>query len=387
MAQYYLTNMAVNIPKILNPALDSIKALIISANQVCQNLLKEPAIEHESKLKQMFEHSSTMINKVIKETILTEEKKKDPEVHVEYKELPIQEALMMTLTSNKKVMVSMFEEIIRGRLLVYYLKQFPIKLTYNNKRIPWNTRLMLGIPNPMPTTYHYKTKDVDIQAQQDMLMRNTMPCIAKSMEASRTTVLTIQHLRLIETYNEYIHAMNMNLNEHLKLLPFEIYNPIHHAPLEGRHQTLLKLYCFMSFYFMTHASIHQAMSNLSDEIQTFLLDIGQEEYTLPLMNGLKWNLKMNQSSLWILKEHKRIVARRIYKKRQNKNKPPEDEQTANMNDMTKEEREYYELRQLMGNTEDRINKPSEIDREHFRGYEYKKQTRKLNISDKLIMYG
>ena len=40
MVQYYLTNMAVNIPKILNPALDSIKALIISANQVCQNLLK-----------------------------------------------------------------------------------------------------------------------------------------------------------------------------------------------------------------------------------------------------------------------------------------------------------------------------------------------------------
>ena len=149
---------------------------------------------------------------------------------------------------------------------------------------------MLGIPNPLPTSYHDNTKNVDLQAQQDMLMRNTMPCIAKSMEASRTTVLTIQHLRLIETYNEYIHAINMNLNEHLKLLPFEIYNPIHHAPLEGRHQTLLKLYCFMSFYFMTHASIHQAMSNLSDEIQTFLLDISQEEYTLPLMNGLKWNL-------------------------------------------------------------------------------------------------
>ena len=52
--------------------------------------------------------------------------------------------------------------------------------------------------------------------------------------------------------------------------------------------------------------------------------------------------------------------------------------------MTKKEREYYELRQLMGNTENRIDKPSEIDQEYFRGYKYKKQTRKLNVSDKLI---
>ena len=71
MAQYYLPNMAVNIPKILNPALDSIKALIISANQVCQNLLKGPAMDHESKLKQMFEHSSTMIYKAIKADVWT----------------------------------------------------------------------------------------------------------------------------------------------------------------------------------------------------------------------------------------------------------------------------------------------------------------------------
>ena len=60
---------------------------------------------------------------------------------------------------------------------------------------------MLGIPNPMPTTYHNNTTDVDIQAQQDILMKNTLPCIAKSIEASRTTVLTIQHLRIIEKYN------------------------------------------------------------------------------------------------------------------------------------------------------------------------------------------
>ena len=86
------------------------------------------------------------------------------------------------------------------------------------------------------------------------------------MEASRTTVLTIQHLQIIETYNEYIHAMNMNLHEHLKFLPGEIYNPIHHAPLEGSHQTLLKLYCFMSLYFMTHTSINQAIHNLSNEL-------------------------------------------------------------------------------------------------------------------------
>ena len=178
--------------------------------------------------------------------------------------------------------------------------------------------------------------------------------------------------------------MNRNLHEHLSLLPCGIYDPIHHAPFEGRHQTLLKLYCFMSLYFMTYSSITQAISNLSDEIQTFILDIGQEEYTLHIMNGLKWNLKVNQSSLWILKEHTRIVARKIYNKRKSEIQPLQEERSTNLDNMSTEERELYELRQLMGDTEDRTDKLSAIDQEQFRGYEYKKQTRKLNVSNKLI---
>jgi uncharacterized protein YaaW (UPF0174 family) len=134
MAHYYLTNMAVNIPKIINPALDSIKSLIISANQVCQNLLKVPASEHESTLKQMIEQFSNIINTALKETILTGQKNQDPESKIEYKPVPIKEALILTLNSNKEVMVDMFKEIIRGRLLVYYVKQFPVTSEYNNKR-------------------------------------------------------------------------------------------------------------------------------------------------------------------------------------------------------------------------------------------------------------
>jgi len=55
MAHYYLTNMAINIPKIVNPALDLIKAQIISTNQVCQSMLTGPAHEYESKLRQKVE--------------------------------------------------------------------------------------------------------------------------------------------------------------------------------------------------------------------------------------------------------------------------------------------------------------------------------------------
>jgi hypothetical protein len=162
--------------------------------------------------------------------------------------------------------------------------------------------------------YHHKTTDIDLQEQQDILMKNTLPYIAKSIEASRTTVLTIQHLRIIEKYNEYIHSINMNLHDHLSLLPTGIYTLIHETPFKSKHQTLLKLYCFMSLYFMTHAAIDQAIKNLTDEIQTFLLDIGQEEYMIQIMNGLSWQLKMSQSSLWAMREHKHIVALRRYNK-------------------------------------------------------------------------
>ena len=72
---------------------------------------------------------------------------------------------------------------------------------------------------------------------------------------------------------------------------------MHEAPFKTQHKTLLKLYCFMSLYVMTHASINQAILNLNEEIQTFLPDIGQEEYMLHLLNGIRWQLKMNQSSL------------------------------------------------------------------------------------------
>ena len=122
---------------------------------------------------------------------------------------------------------------------------------------------------------------------------------------------------------------------------------------------------FLSLYVITHASITQAVLYLKDEIQTFLLEIGQEEYMLNIMNGIRWQIKMNQSSLCVMKERKRIVASRIYNKRKNKNQPPkeEEETSPNLSHMSTEERELYELPQLMGTTEDMTSKISATGRD------------------------
>ena len=174
---------------------------------------------------------------------------------------------------------------------------------------------MLGIPNPMPKRYHYRTTDIDVHAQQDLLMRNTLPYIARSIEASRTTVLAIQHLRIIDTYNEYINFINCNYHDQIHTLPLMWYNPLKDAPFQATHMALLKIYCFMGLYGMTHAAIEEAVTNLTEEIQTFLLNIGQESYTIPLINGLRWQIKMTPDSLNILKHHKYTVAHRRYIKR------------------------------------------------------------------------
>ena len=52
--------------------------------------------------------------------------------------------------------------------------------------------------------------------------------------------------------------------------------------------------------------------------------------------------------------------------------------------MSAEDRELYELRQLMGNTEDTASKGSETGRERFRNYEYKNHDRKIHVSSQLI---
>ena len=66
----------------------------------------------------------------------------------------------------------------------------------------------------------------------------------------------------------------------------------------------------MSLYFMSYSAMTQAVTNLTDEIQQFLLDIGQEEYTITILNGVKWILKMNQYTLATLRDHKYKVALR-----------------------------------------------------------------------------
>jgi hypothetical protein len=80
---------------------------------------------------------------------------------------------------------------------------------------------------------------------------------------------------------------------------------------------------------------------------------------------------MSHSSTVVMREHKRTVALRRYNKRKDKNKPSQDEIPDNLEHMSKEDRELYELRQLIGATEEIIIKLPETGRDKFRNYEYK----------------
>ena len=93
---------------------------------------------------------------------------------------------------------------------------------------------------------------------------------------------------------------------------------------------------------------------------------------------------MTPDSLMILKNHKYTVARRRYTKRQSQNQPPDEEEPVDMEHMSKEERDIYELRQLMGEEEDYNTNKQEIRRDHFRTYEYKPQSRKLDGTNTMI---
>ena len=98
-------------------------------------------------------------------------------------------------------MTALLEEIIKSRLLTEYVNNTNIHPKKINKPIPWDTHLMGGIPNPMPSTYHSKSKDInnllEIQAQQDIIMFNTLPNIIKLINSTHTCALTIQHFRKI----------------------------------------------------------------------------------------------------------------------------------------------------------------------------------------------
>ena len=78
-----------------------------------------PSNEYESKLQQMISQSSTIINTSIKDTQKTAQTSQDAEVINEYQTIPIKEAMFKVMEINKTVMVEMFEEIIKGRLLIY----------------------------------------------------------------------------------------------------------------------------------------------------------------------------------------------------------------------------------------------------------------------------
>ena len=109
--------MAVHIPQIVNPALDIIKSSIISANIICKPLVSGPATEYEQKLRIMIEQSSNNINTALKDIITAEANARDPNVTVEHKPLPIKEAFVKILETNKEILIEMFQEVIKGRCL------------------------------------------------------------------------------------------------------------------------------------------------------------------------------------------------------------------------------------------------------------------------------
>ena len=113
MAHYYLSNMAIHIPKIANPALVTIKASILSANIVCQSIVSGTATEHEQKLRIMIEQSSNNINNALKDIITAEHRALDPNAHIEYKPIPHKEAFMKILETNKEILVEMFQGVIK----------------------------------------------------------------------------------------------------------------------------------------------------------------------------------------------------------------------------------------------------------------------------------
>ena len=94
------------------------------------------------KLRQKIEQSSSILNAVIHETLSAEHKINTLDTVFDFKLVPIKEALFKIIEANKEVMVTMFQENIRGRLLIYYLTQFPIAFTSSDKRIHWNEKIM-----------------------------------------------------------------------------------------------------------------------------------------------------------------------------------------------------------------------------------------------------
>ena len=82
---------------------------------------------------------------------------------------------------------------------------------------------MCNIPNPMPQTFHSKSKYsknlAERSAHQDLIMINTLPGIFQSINGIHSCALTIQHLRIIDAYNQYANIIKSNFKEHMNNLP------------------------------------------------------------------------------------------------------------------------------------------------------------------------
>jgi hypothetical protein len=87
-------------------------------------------------LQSKIEESSTTFNTDIQDTSLAEHNSTTSDAKFEFKPIPIKTAFLKIMETHKETMVAMFQEIIRGRLLIYYLRNFPITFESCNKRIP-----------------------------------------------------------------------------------------------------------------------------------------------------------------------------------------------------------------------------------------------------------
>jgi hypothetical protein len=157
----------------------------------------------------------------------------------------------------------------------------------------------------MPSTYHSKSKDIhnllEIQAQQDIIMLNTLPNIIKLINSTHTSALTIQHFRTIERYNQYINIVNSNFKEHLNNLPIDLKTKLLNSKLNENQISCYTIYAYMCMFFVSYESLQCALKNLAPIIQNFLLQLSLDTYKIKFIDGISTTISMTNDTLDIFR--------------------------------------------------------------------------------------
>jgi hypothetical protein len=174
----------------------------------------------------------------------------------EYQPIPIYDALLYLREYYMTIIHNLLVEIIKSRILMEYVNNTNISNDKSNQYIPWDIELMCNIPNPMPQTFHSKSNNsknaAERSAQQDLIMINTLPGIVQSINGIHSCALTIQHLRIIDAYNQYVNIINSNFKEHMNNLPPDLKSPMLNNQLQDYQIEGLMNYAYMCIFFTSH---------------------------------------------------------------------------------------------------------------------------------------